>query len=316
MGRRIVTITAIEAALTGCLVTASMLAVGLPWPVALLLGCIAMSTAPAATMMVLREHNSSGSLTDTIVAVVALNKVVVLVAFSIVATIISLREGLDGSNAVVALVGESFFWLSWELAGSAALGYLVGLMLAGWGSRLTEHGEAQILLAGSVLLCIGVSLVLELSPLISSMFIGATVVNLSDTGQRLAVALSRFDPPIYAMFFVIAGAGIHLDNLMTLGLAGGAFILARGAGKILGFRFGCRRVGFPGHVGALLGISMLAIADLAVGLTIEVARRFPDLQGTVSAIVLGAVAVYETLGPIGTRFAVLRSGEAAEARAR
>jgi Kef-type K+ transport system membrane component KefB len=312
MGRRIVTITAIEAALTGCLVTASMLAVGLPWPVALLLGCIAMSTAPAATMMVLREHNSSGSLTDTIVAVVALNKVVVLVAFSIVATIISLREGLDGSNAVVALVGESFFWLSWELAGSAALGYLVGLMLAGWGSRLTEHGEAQILLAGSVLLCIGVSLVLELSPLISSMFIGATVVNLSDTGQRLAVALSRFDPPIYAMFFVIAGAGIHLDNLMTLGLAGGAFIVARGAGKTLGFRFGCQRVGFPAHFGTLLGIAMLALADLAIGLTIEVARRFPDLQGTVSAIVLGAVALYETLGPIGTRFAVLRSGEAVE----
>jgi hypothetical protein len=66
-----------------------------------------MSTAPAATMMVLREHNSSGSLTDTIVAVVALNKVVVLVVFSIVATIISLGQGLDGSNAVVALVGES-----------------------------------------------------------------------------------------------------------------------------------------------------------------------------------------------------------------
>lgn len=268
-----------------------------------------MSTAPAATMMVLREHNSSGSLTDTIVAVVALNKVVVLVAFSIVATMVSLGQGLDESNAVVGLVGESFFWLSWELAGSAALGYLVGLMLAGWGSRLTEHGEAQILLAGSVLLCIGVSLVLDLSPLISSMFIGATVVNLSDTGQRLAVALSRFDPPIYAMFFVIAGAGIHLDNLMTLGLAGSAFVVAR---KILGFRFGCRRVGFPPHVGTLLGLAMLALADLAVGLTIEVARRFPDLQGTVSAIVLGAVALYETLGPIGTRFAVLRSGEAAE----
>jgi Kef-type K+ transport system membrane component KefB len=312
MGRRIVSITAIEAALTGFLVTASMLALGLSWTVAILLGCIAMSTAPAATMMVLREHNSTGSLTDTIVGVVALNKVVVLVAFSSVATLVTLGQGLDGSRAVVALVGESFFWLSWELAGSAALGHLVGLMLAGWGSRLTEHGEAQILLAGSVLLCIGVSLLLDLSPLISSMAIGATVVNLSGTGQRLAVALSRFDPPIYAMFFVIAGAGIHLDNLMSLGLAGGAFILARGTGKILGFRFGCRHVGFPAHVGALLGIAMLALADLAVGLTIEVARRFPDLQGTVSAIVLGAVALYETLGPIGTRFAILRSGEAME----
>jgi Kef-type K+ transport system membrane component KefB len=312
MGRRIVSVTAIEAALTGCLVTASMLALGLSWTVSILLGCIAMSTAPAATMMVLREHNSSGSLTDTIVAVVALNKVVVLVAFSIVATVVTLGQGLDGRQAVLGLVGESFFWLTWELAGSAALGYLVGLMLAGWGSRLTEHGESQILLAGSVLLCTGVSLLLDLSPLISSMIIGATVVNLSGTGQRLAVALSRFDPPIYAMFFVIAGAGIHLDTLMSLGLVGAAFILARGAGKILGFRFGCHQAGFSAHVGMLLGISMLALADLAVGLTIEVARRFPDLHETVAPIVLGAVALYETLGPIGTRFALLRSGEAEE----
>ena len=310
MGRRIVTITSIEAALTGCLVTLSMLALGLPWAIALLLGCIAMSTAPAATMMVLREHNSSGSFTDTIVAVVALNKVVVLVVFSIVATIVSLGQGPDGGQAVLALVGRSFYWLIWELAGSAALGYLVGLMLAAWGSKLTEHGEAQILLVGSVLLCVGVSLLLELSPLISSMVIGATVVNLSGAGHRLAVALSRFDPPIYAMFFVIAGAGAHLDNLRSLGLAGGAFILARATGKILGFRFGCRREGFPAQIGALLGIAMLALADLAVGLTIEVARRFPDLQGTVSTIVLGAVVIYETLGPLGTRFAVLRSGEA------
>ena len=312
MGRRIVLISAIQAAITGSLVTVVMLAVGLSWTVAVLLGCIAMSTAPAATMMVLREHNSSGPLTDAIVAIVAFSKILVLVVFIVIATIIRLAEGLEGARTAVALVGESFFWLSWELAGSVALGYLVGLVLAGWGAKLTEHGEAQILLAGSVLLCIGVSLLLDLSPLISSMVVGATVVNLSQTGQRLAVALSRFDPPIYAMFFVIAGAGIHLDKLASLGLAGGAFVLARGAGKILGFRFGCRQVDLPASFGVLLGVSMLSLADLAVALTIEVARRFPDLQPTVSAIVLGAVALYETLGPIGTRFAILRSGEAAE----
>jgi hypothetical protein len=144
------------------------------------------------------------------------------------------------------------------------------------------------------------------------MAVGVTVVNLSGSSHRLAVALSRFDPPIYAIFFVIAGAGIEVDRLTSLGLAGGAFILARGTGKIAGFRLGCSRAGLPPKVGLLLGLSMLALADLAVGLTIEVARRFPDLRGTVNPIVLGAVAVYETLGPIGTRLAILRSGEAAE----
>lgn len=310
MGRRILNIALVEAVMTGVLVTVSMLLVGLAWPVALILGSIAMSTAPAATMMVLREHDSSGPLTDTIVAVVALNKIVVLVVFTIVATIVTLGQVASEQSAWIT-VGHSAFWLIWELVGSVALGYLVGLMLAGWGSKLTEHGEAQILLAGSVLFCTGVSLLLELSPLISSMAVGVTVVNLSGSSHRLAVALSRFDPPIYAIFFVIAGAGIEVDRLTSVGLAGGAFILARGTGKIVGFRLGSARSGLTPRIGLLLGLSMLALADLAVGLTIEVARRFPDLRGTVNPIVLGAVAVYETLGPIGTRLAILRSGEAA-----
>jgi Kef-type K+ transport system membrane component KefB len=311
MGRRVLTIVVIETAVTGVLVTTLLLLVGLAWPIALILGCIAMPTAPAATMMVLREYDSSGPLTDTIIAVVAVNNIVVLVAFTMVATVVTLGQGMGAEQSVWVTVGHSAFWLIWELAGSVALGYLVGLMLAGWGSKLTEHGEAQILLAGSVLFCIGVALLFELSPLIASMAVGVTVVNLSGTSHRLAGALSRFDPPIYAIFFVIAGAGIEIDRLTTLGLAGGAFILARTTGKVFGFRLGCYRSGFPVKGGLWLGLSMLALADLAVGLTIEVARRFPELRSSVSPIVLGAVAVYETLGPIGTRLAILRSGEAA-----
>ena len=309
MGRSIVLLSVVEAALTGIVVTTVMLALGLDWRIALILGCISMSTAPAATMMVVREQNASGPLTDAIVSVVAINKVVVLVAFSLVAAVVTLGQGLSGSQAVHAVIGESAYWLFWELLGSAALGFLVGLLLAGWGSTLTEHGEAQILLAGSVLFCIGVSLALHLSPLISSMAIGVTVVNLSGTGQRMAAALSRFDPPIYAMFFVIAGAGIHLDRLTGLGVAGLMFIAARALGKVAGFRIGGNRLGFSPQVASLLGVAMLSLADLAVGLTIEVARRFPDIQESVAAIVLGAVAFYETLGPIGTRAALLRSRE-------
>jgi Kef-type K+ transport system membrane component KefB len=310
VGRRILIITAVEAGVTGTLVTLCMLALGMPWMVALLLGCISMSTAPAATMMVLREQNSGGPLTDMIVSVVAVNKVVVLVAFTVVAAVVTIGQGGDAHTGIVSVVGESIFWLLWELAGSVALGYLIGLMLAGWGSKLMGHGEVQILLAGSVLLCVGLSIHFDLSPLISSMVIGATVANLSASGHRLGVALSRFDPPIYAMFFVIAGAGIHLDRLAELGLVGVTYVAARAAGKLVGFRFGCLRAGVPGRMGLLLGMAMLALADLAVGLTIEVARRFPDLQESVSAIVLGAVALYETLGPLGTRYAILRSGEA------
>ena len=137
MGRGIVLLSTVEAALTGTIVTAVMLALGLDWRVALLLGCISMSTAPAATMMVVREQNASGPLTDAIVSVVAVNKVVVLVAFSLVAAAVTLGQGLNGSQEVHTVIGESAYWLFWELLGSAALGFLVGLLLAGWGSAIT-----------------------------------------------------------------------------------------------------------------------------------------------------------------------------------
>ena len=87
------------------------------------------------------------------------------------------------------------------------------------------------------------------------------------------------------------------------------FIAARALGKVAGFRIGGNWLGFSPQVASLLGVAMLSLADLAVGLTIEVARRFPEIQESVAAIVLGAVAFYETLGPIGTRAALLRSRE-------
>ena len=90
--------------------------------------------------------------------------------------------------------------------GSAALGYLVGLMLAGWSSRVTESGELLILLAGSILLCVGVARLLDLSPLVASLAVGATMVNLAERSRRLFETLSGTDPPFYAIFFVIVGA--------------------------------------------------------------------------------------------------------------
>jgi Kef-type K+ transport system membrane component KefB len=90
----------IETAVTGVLVTTLLLLVGLAWPIALILGCIAMPTAPAATMMVLREYDSSGPLTDTIIAVVAVNNIVVLVAFTMVATIVTLGQGMGAEQSV------------------------------------------------------------------------------------------------------------------------------------------------------------------------------------------------------------------------
>ena len=309
IGRRVVMLTLMESATTGSLVVASALFLGQRWQMAALLGAVAMSTAPAATLMVLRECNSRGPLTDTLRGVVAVNKLVVLATFTLVVALIRLTQPNNGASTLSVLY-DSGFTLVWELAGSVALGFLIGLLLASWCSRIKDHGEVQMLLAGCILLCVGAALLLELSPLLASLAVGATMVNLTPSSQRLSVALSRLDPPFYAIFFVVAGADLDIGRIRTLGALGGAYILARAVGKCFGARIGAHLLGFEPLHQRSIGLALLAQADLALGLSLDVARRFPEYAGTMSTVVLGAVCVFEVLGPVMTRYAVFASGEA------
>ena len=108
-----------------------------------------------------------------------------------------------------------------------ALGFLVGVLLAAWSTHVVEKGETLILLAGCVLLCVGVSHVLQLSPLIATLTVGATMVNLSAESRRLFEALGQTDPPLYAIFFVIAGADLNIGLLATLGVLGVIYVVAK-----------------------------------------------------------------------------------------
>jgi len=141
------------------------------------------------------------------------------------------------------------------------------------------------------------------------------MANLSPESRRLYQALSRSDPPFYAVFFVIAGADLNLGLLTTVGPLGAVYVICRAAGKFLGARIGTRGAGVPAQVQRLLGFALLSQAGLAVGLTLAVSRRFPDLAPQVVTIVLAAVIIHEIIGPLGARFAVLRSGEARQKNA-
>jgi Kef-type K+ transport system membrane component KefB len=154
------------------------------------------------------------------------------------------------------------------------------------------------------------ALLLDLSPLLASLAVGATMVNLTPASQRLTAALARLDPPFYAIFFVVAGADLDVGRIRTLGALGTAYIVARATGKAFGARFGARFVGFEPLQQRSLGLALLAQADLALGLSLDVARRFPEYAVAMSTVILGAVCVFEVLGPIATRYAVLASGEA------
>jgi Kef-type K+ transport system membrane component KefB len=171
-----------------------------------------------------------------------------------------------------------------------------------------------ILLAGSILLCVGVSRVLDLSALVASLAVGATMVNLTKRSRSLFDTLSGTDPPFYAIFFVIAGAELNLQLIPAMGALGLVYLFGRAAGKFLGARTASRRMALPAPVQQYLGYALLAQAGLAIGLTFAIRQRFPEYGAIVSTVVLACVAIYEVIGPISTRHALMSAGEGGRAK--
>lgn len=309
VGLRVLRVTLAESLLAAILVSTAMLLLGQSWQVSLLLGSIAMATAPASTLMVIRECNASGPLTDMLLGVIGVNNILCLTSFAAVAAVIDLSTNIGGPEFFTVLY-RSLYPLIWQLVGSVALGFLVGLLLASWATRVTEHGELLILVTGCVLLCVGVALVLELSTLLASLAVGATMVNLSANSRRLYHAMSSSDPPFYAIFFVMAGSDLNLGLLKTMGMLGVVYVLARVTGKFVGAKLGARREGLEEMVQRLLGFGLIAQAGLALGLVVTINRRYPDLAPSVATVVLAAVAISELVGPVAIRMAIVQSGEA------
>lgn len=309
IGRQVLWLTLAESTLAAAVVTTGMLYFGQPWQVALLLGAIAIATAPASTLMVIRESDSAGPLTDTLLGIVAVNNLLCITAYSLVAAAIELLTPAGGASSFLETFYRSGFLLLWQLVGSVALGFLVGLLLAGWSSQVTEGGEVLILLAGAILLCVGLSHLLDLSPLVASLAVGATMVNLAERSRHVFDALSATDPPFYAIFFVIAGAELDARLVPAMGALGVVYVLGRAGGKFAGARLAARRLGLSAEVQSYLGFALLAQAGLAVGLTLAVNGRFSGFAPVVSTVVLASVAIYEMIGPVSTRFALTRAGE-------
>jgi Kef-type K+ transport system membrane component KefB len=308
VGAGVARITVFEAGSAFVLVFFGLLAAGQAFPVALLLGVIAMETAPATTLMVLHEYDARGPMTDRLLALIALNNMLVLLTFGLVAAGLGLFSGAAES---VLLTGyRAVYGLVWTTVGSVALGVLLGLVIDAWAARAKESGEAMILAMGVVLIGVGAARALSLSPLFTTLAIGATVANTSHRGDDLLAALGRVDPPFYAAFFVLAGAELNVSSLNALGLGGLAYVVLRALGKVAGARLGMRGQDLPPPVRRYLGVCLISSSSLAVGLTIQIRHSFPDLAAPVTGIVLAAVLVFEIAGPLLTRHALVRSGEA------
>ena len=308
VGAGVVRVTLWEATLAFALVCLVLVFSGMALPLALLLAVVAMETAPATTLMVLNEYDAEGPMTNRLLALVALNNMYVLVMFGVVTAGLTLFDS-SGQGWLVSGY-RAVHGLLWTTVGSVALGALLGLLMDFWATRAKESGEAMILSIGAVLIGVGASRWLGLSPLISTLALGATVANASPQGGRLLRALGRADPPLYAAFFVLAGAELVPASVLGLGLIGVGYTVARTVGKVAGARIGLRGQEVSDDIRRHLGYCLISSSSLAVGLTIQIRSAFPAYGATITGIVLAAVVIFEVIGPLLTRRALFATGEA------
>ena len=317
MGRSAVTIGILQAVVTTLLVDLVLIGLHLCFPsvisipCAITLGAIASATAPAATLMVVRQYKADGPLTRLLMLVVAIDDAVGLVLFSVSFGIASALA--NGQVSILAVVVEPIV----EIVLSLALGSVMGWLL-NWVEQFFHSRSKRLTISVAfVLLTVGLSAVkfhvgpihCGFSLLLVCMMTGTIFCNICSTSEELMERVDGWVMPLNILFFVISGAELDLEvlaNPVTI-LVGVIYIIARSAGKYCGSAVSCRITHQSKPITDNLGITLLPQAGVALGMALT-AATLPD--GTLARnVVLFAVLVYELVGPAMTRRALLAAGE-------
>ncbi len=275
--------------------------------IALILGAVASATAPAATVNVLWEYKTRGPLTSTVLAIVALDDGLALLLYGVASSLAVALLGETRGSKLSSVLGAGF-----EIGGAIIVGISMGLLLSFVLRRITDSDKALIFIASSVLLVIGISMLLNLGAILAAMALGVTVANVAPRRRKRTFDLMKnFAPPIYVLFFVLAGAHLVLTEItgwMIVMVI--VYLVGRTAGKACGSWFGARWSKAPNVVRKYLGFCLLSQAGVAIGLAIISSRLFTGQIGhAIVVIVMTTTFVVEIFGPMFVRLGVKRAGE-------
>lgn len=274
---------------------------------AALLGAIAMATAPAATLIVFREMGAEGPLTRCALPIVAVDNGIAITVFGIAMAITrSLGEGAAfGAGGLLAHALLNVFL-------AIGLGLVTGVVLDLFAHGLEQRSELLIAGLGSLLLCGEMARYWNLSPLLAGMAAGFIIVNRDRRDVRVFRAINQFEPPIYLLFFALAGAHLEIHAVVAMGAIGLVYLVGRAVGKGFGGWLVASLTGAADPVRKYLGVVLLPQAGVALGLAFLVAQIpvLADYSELVLPVVLASVVANELIGPPLVRWATLRTGEA------
>ena len=306
----LVPVALFENLLTFFLCFFGMLALGTSTAVAYLLAAIALSTSPTTLVAVITSRRASGGYTELTMATTAVNNVVSALAYGLGLPFVLGQAG--GASVGLAAFAELILL-------SAGLGVVGAYALRRFMHTVHTAGERLLFVLVVLLAVVAASIALDAPVVVSTLVLGAVTANDRRDTSPVFDALRTLDAPIFLVFFVVAGADIHLEELSAVGVTGAVYALARIAAKVAGPWLGMnlRSTGRRTGWGPWIGASLIPFASMAIGLAAFTTERaaaagLDDLGSTVSAVVLGSVVIFEIIGPITIGKALDAVGESGQ----
>lgn len=312
LGAKVTIITFVQAIGAVVAVMAALLAAGALGflgedylPNVLVLSAIATATAPAATLLVVRQYKAHGPVTETLLPVVAMDDAIGLMIFSVLMAVA--QSVASGTKPTVkSMVLEPLL----EIVLSLVIGAGVGLVLAVCTRFFKSRANRLGLCVTATVIGTALAEVLNLSSLLLCMMIGAVLANLGVDTEKIMDGTDRWTPPLFMLFFVISGAALNLSILPSVGVLGVLYIIFRSFGKYFGARLGAAIAKAEENVRKWLGFTLLPQAGVAVGMAQIALAKLPEQYGTrIQAVVLCATLIYEIFGPVLTKMALQKAGE-------
>ena len=282
-------------------------------PVVLTLGAIATATAPAATLMVVRQYKAKGEMTSLLLPIVALDDAVGLIVFAVSFGIAKALH--SGTVDLISVLIDPLL----EIVLSLLLGFVLGFVLTALEKRFFSNSNRLSLTIGFVLLTVALSslefkigaVTVSFSALLVCMMLGTAFCNLCPLSFDLMERADRWTAPLFVFFFVVSGAGLELSVFsdFAIVLSGIVYVLIRAAGKYLGAYGSCRLMKQNDKVTKNLGIALFPQAGVALGMCVTASSLGGGDGEIIRNIVLFAILIYELVGPLLTKRALIRAGD-------
>jgi len=306
LGSKLITLTVIQALGAYIAVALPMILIfGRSVSFSLILAAIAVATAPAATVMVVKQYKAKGPLVNVLLPLVAIDDAIGIIIFGITATTVQSLVHSGGGNSLLAAIALPV----WEILLAGLLGLASGLLLSYLLPRARDDEQRLTMILAFIFLDVALANIFNVSSLLLCMTTGAVITNMMKKSEKFFALVDRFSPPIYVAFFTISGASLDIEILKKVGLIGIGYVVFRSIGKILGAFFGAKALHMPETIQKYLGMTLLPQAGVAIGFSIVAQNVLPEYGAAIRTIVLGATFIYELVGPVLAKIALLKAGE-------